>query len=90
MVEGRWGVHVPTLLAAIRDFPDYRPADPGEDEFNFSQSMTGEVRTGPETSARARPLVLEVTQLTMIRPSLRAQIMNKGIADGQLSRDARQ
>ena len=36
MVEDRWGVHVPTLLAAIRDFPDYRPADPGEEEFNLS------------------------------------------------------
>jgi len=27
---------VPTLLAAIRDFPDYRPAEPGEEDFNFS------------------------------------------------------
>ena len=36
MVEDRWGVHVPTLLAAIRNFPDYRPADPGEEVFNLS------------------------------------------------------
>ena len=36
MVEGRWGVHVPTLLAAIQDFPDYRPADPDEEEHNLS------------------------------------------------------
>jgi len=36
MAEGRWGAHVPTLLAAIRDFPDYRPAEPGEEDFNFS------------------------------------------------------
>ena len=35
-VEGRWGVHVPTLLAAIQDFPDYRPADPDEEEHNLS------------------------------------------------------
>ena len=25
MAPGRWGVHVPTEMAAIRDIPDYLP-----------------------------------------------------------------
>ena len=41
IVESCWGADVTTLLAAIRDFPDYPPADPGEEDFNLSRVAAG-------------------------------------------------